>query len=313
MPDAIVARSESAWKADIISRRKLTYTTPLDPNLGCPRHVRSASGIVTCGDGWLVVQDDANFLAKVSATTVAPVPLPLRNGFRLFDKATGGKKNKWDLEAITSIDGAFYAFGSGSTPNREVVLRVTGDLANPEVQIRDAADWYGTLSTWLAGAELNIEGVNPWGGQLWVAQRGNGAPTAVDALWSFAVADFLSWFEGGKPPEISSATTVDLGKVDGVRLTMTDLTSSANERFFVAAAEDSPDAVQDGPVVGAAIGILDAENSRWTRIYEEGKPSLDKFEGIAQDSDDPALFWLVTDADDPDVAADLCSVRFTRT
>jgi len=287
-------------KAEVRTQRTLWYTSAVK---GGPEYARSASGIAAWAEGWAVVQDDANFLAWVSGTEVRSLSLPLRNGHSLFGATTGGKLNKFDLEAVANIAGGLVLFGSGSTSNREVVLSVEGDPSGFSARECSAAEWYLQLRTAI-GSELNIEGVCIWRDQLWLAHRGNGAGRHTDVLFCVDSRSFYRWLGGGPLPDLLRCLPVNLGNIDGVRLTITDL-HGGDLLYFVAAAEDSPDAILDGPLVGAAIGAFDGENVRWVRIFEAGGPSVNKFEGIAQDNEDPHRFWLVNDADDPAVPSSL--------
>jgi hypothetical protein len=78
---------------------------------------------------------------------------------------------------------------------------------------------------------------------------------------------------------------------------------------YLAVAEDTPNAVDDGPIVGAAIGILAGGKARFALLEEpDGTPSLRKVEGIAVDLETRTTF-LVTDPDDPGRPAELCRVE----
>src|SRR5262245_64154024 len=76
------------------------------------------------------------------------------------------KLDKLDLEACTFIDDELWAFGSGSLPNREVIVRV-----GERVIVEDAHVQYARLRA--AVGALNIEGVVPVGDELWFFHRGN--------------------------------------------------------------------------------------------------------------------------------------------
>ncbi|HEY1098109.1 MAG TPA: hypothetical protein VGF99_04245, partial [Myxococcota bacterium] len=103
-------------------------------------------------------------------------------------------------------------------------------------------------------------------------------------------------------------TGVDLGRIAGTRLTFTDATRHADGRvFFLAAAEASPNAIDDGVVVGTAVGRIDGAALQVLPLLDErGAPLLDKVEGIAFAAD--GRCFVVVDKDDPDVPADLLIV-----
>src|ERR1043166_8109663 len=131
--------------ARIVSRTKLFYAGGADPSQDRPAHVRAGSGIVPVetpkGPRLLVVQDDASFLALVDPVTkkADSIALPAApGGRRTFDEASGTKKLKLDLECVTVIDGVVFAFGSGSTDQRERVVVARVDREPPEVNVVDA-------------------------------------------------------------------------------------------------------------------------------------------------------------------------------
>jgi hypothetical protein len=108
----------------------------------------------------------------------------------------------------------------------------------------------------------------------------------------------------------ASAATVtrryDLGREDGVAYGFTDATRYGDRVLFAAGAEDSPDAIEDGIVLGARIGVIEGDRARWAPILErDGTPSRRKIEGLAAMED---VLVAVVDADDTELPADLCYI-----
>jgi hypothetical protein len=103
----------------------------------------------------------------------------------------------------------------------------------------------------------------------------------------------------------------DLGAIDGVRLTFTDVTPAASgQLLYLATAEASPDAVRDGPVLGTALGVIGGGKVRSTLVVDDaGKPVVEKAEGIVLDRAVPRRAFVVLDADDPARPAELCEVH----
>lgn len=230
-----------------------------------------------------------------------------------------------DLEAcVTTIamDGGpiLVAIGSGSSRAREQIVIVQGD-SRP--RIIGAAALYEALraNASFAGSELNIEGAAflP-GGVLRLFQRGNGAPRGdrrpVNAtgdldwgvLWSF-----LNEEERARPPALCNIVQYDLGQTEGIRFTFTDATLAGSGAIvYLASAEDSPDAVQDGEVLGTSIGLIETDRARWTHLLDErGQKLKEKAEGVALDPGNPSCAWLCIDPDDPDRPSDLCEVELS--
>jgi hypothetical protein len=288
--------------ARIVQRRSLRYDDGADASLDRPAHVRSASAVRFYDGKLFIAQDDAHFIAVVDAATFATtsIPLPAVDGRRQLGPDTGMKKRKLDLECMEVFDGVVVALGSGSLPNREraVVLRDAGDVV-----VVDVAPLFALIRAALPPCELNLEGMCRAGSRVKLFQRGNGAG-CVDAVVGVDADAFRAFVVEGAPdpPAVLSVERHELGVVEGVRLTFTDACARADGAVVVcAAAEASPNAVDDGTVFGCALGvlgrtlgpILDESGARYT-----GKP-----EGLALDPRDPSRAWIVVDPDDPAMPA----------
>lgn len=312
------ARPDPALGAVVIARHPLLYADGADASLDRPLHVRAGSGLCWWRDQLAIAQDDAAFLALLDPSTghVGAIPLPPRAGQRLHDKQRGNKHVKYDLESVLAWEGGLILFGSGSTPARQTLVCVD---PHGEVSLFDAAALYEALRGWraFAGPELNLEGVALRGDELLLLQRGNGAPVAgesrVDAICSVSWPQMRAWMDRrGEHPRPGGLVRFELGLLDGVRLTFTDAEVVGERLYYLAAAEDSPDAYDDGPVTGMVLGRLDEDGPRFARILDEqGAPLQDKGEGLALRAETPDRAWVVTDADDPDRPADLLELRLT--
>jgi hypothetical protein len=96
--------------------------------------------------------------------------------------------------------------------------------------------------------------------------------------------------------------------VDGVPLTITDAAALGNGVWvFSAVAENTPDSYQDGACVASAIGMVSADGVVQQLHLLQGAP---KVEGIVVQPDGlQRKVWMVTDADNPDSAAQLWHVN----
>jgi hypothetical protein len=292
----------------LATRLVKTLQMPAPPAPGRPSHVSAASGLVRIGPDLYIVADDELHLAVVPLAPDAPGrwvrlfpgELPLEHKAR--------KASKPDLEALARLPplagaphGALLALGSGSTPRREravlLPLEAEGSLAlATSARGVDLSPLYGQLRQRFA--ELNIEGAAVRGDTLVLLQRGNG-PSGANATVEVEVAALL---EGRSlAPRIHE---VDLGSLDGVRLTFTDASPLPDGRLaFCAAAEDTADTYQDGPCVGAAVGVL-APDGRLDRLERLDRAL--KVEGIHAEAEGTAVrLLLVSDGDDVTVAAPL--------
>lgn len=104
----------------------------------------------------------------------------------------------------------------------------------------------------------------------------------------------------------------DLGAVRGVALAVTDAVALPDGRLLVAAAaEDTPNAIDDGPVVGAALALLDDERVLAVAAVPDGAAGPYKIEGLAIRGLGPGGVSLiaVVDADDPLAASSRLDLR----
>ncbi len=280
--------------------------------------VRAASGIARYGAGWLIVQDDATHGCVWQDGEGRSVRLvPSVEGRDLFDEASGTKALKPDLEAVVSLpDGAVLALGSGSTPARMRSVLLAGDSA----VVADLAMLYARVATALGVPpdQLNLEGACVIGDILRWFQRGlpsAGAPTAsVDlSLQELLAAAALD----GDPAGVGLSTVrrYDLGVAAGVGLAVTDAVALADGLVLVsAAAEDSASTYDDGPVVGAALALLDGERVVDLAVLPELDGAVAKVEGLglAGEHDGVTELVAVVDADDPQVPSVLLELVVSR-
>jgi len=267
----------------------------------------------------VLAQDDALWLVYLDgAGNLTPQSLPVgKSGERLFDKSQ--KRHKPDFEAAAVVPAPherLLVFGSGSTPARERIAVVP--RLGP-AQVVEATAFYARLraETAFAGSQLNIEGALVEGTKLVLFSRGNGSAKSerlpVDATVELDAAALLAHLldpSAHRVPELGSIEQYCLGDIDGVQLTFTDAALRGAARYYVAAAEASIDAIEDGAVLGVSFGEL-TDPPRYTLILAEGgAPLREKIEGItpAEREDE----WLaVVDVDDPAKPAELLRLRVT--
>lgn len=309
-----------------VSRRwPLRYRLGPDAEQDRPDHVRAGSGLALWHGQLAVVQDDALFVGLVNLAHLGEAPpavealaLPRgQDGARLFGGDRPNKRHKPDLEAAVALpDGRLLLVGSGSTSLRRTWYLVDPPDAGAAVTLLDSSDLYAKICD-LPGAitaELNLEGAALWRDRLWLAQRSNGSASGPqpreDALISADLAQMLAWLAGRAPvPELHLERRVALGELGGVRLTLTDLCGGGDRLWWLAAAEDSPDAYNDGAVLGSVIGWLDDAGLHQLPLLDEtGEPLRSKCEGLAVDPRDASRLWAVVDRDDAAVAVELLEI-----
>ncbi len=284
--------------------------------------VRAASAVVAFAGGFLVVPDDATHAAWFRGSSVTAVRLlPPTGGHELFSDATGTKHLKPDLEAAChlTVEGgpAALIMGSGSSPARMrwVLLRLEHDEPRPHVA--DMTPLYASVADALSlrPEDLNLEGVCVVGDVLRWYQRGlpsAGLPSgSVDLDLRTAVAAALGQV-GPAAVAAMEPRTYDLGAVAGVGLAITDVVTLPDGTLLAsAAAEDSPNPRDDGPVVASCLVRLDDNAVREVIPLPPVEDSVIKVEGlmVLEGYQDGALLLAVADVDDPDAASLATRVR----
>lgn len=290
----------------------ITATHRLTFSDGSP--VRAASAVTRIADLWLIAQDDANHVALWTQTSPAE---PLRvfagvKGVDHFRSDAGTKHLKPDLEAACTVDVAgdkvALLLGSGSLHNRMRAAVVTRAAGTWRVSAADLSPLYDRVAAALGIPlrTLNLEGACPVGPNLRWFQRGHaqGAPSAAVEI---DLAALLAAIGGSADPrdiDVGRVTEYDFGAVHGIPLAVTDAVALADGRIVVSvAAEDAPDAVEDGPVVGSALAVIDADRVvSVVPLPAAAGEDVVKVEGLALESDDAGELRLlgVVDQDDPD-------------
>ena len=125
---------------------------------------------------------------------------------------------------------------------------------------------------------------------------------------------------GGDAPVRAGSGVARVPTADGERLLVVQddanfLAVVDGRLLSLAAAEGSPTVVDDGAIVGSALGVCDAidppggaaRGARWTpRVDARGAPFAAKAEGLTGGGD--GRLWLVRDQDDPDAPSVRCAV-----
>lgn len=261
--------------------------------------VRAGSGLVWWNGALLAVQDDALSAVRIDPLTRRITPIVLAGAGEALSKP-----EKPDLEAaFVAPDGSCYLLGSGSAPKRRRIVRLAPDGA---VSWIEAGALYDAIASAL-GVTPNVEGAALSGDRLTLLHRGEGAGAAASAVLEVPF-DVVS----GPGPRVLSCTEAELGRAGAVALTFTDAAALEGRLLYLAAAEDTPNAIDDGPVVGVALGVIDtAVSGRWTLVTEpDGTPCVRKLEGLALDADGQGAY-AISDPDDPDRPAELVRLRLS--
>ncbi|MES2949547.1 MAG: hypothetical protein V4858_13480 [Pseudomonadota bacterium] len=292
-------------------------------------HLSAASGLVRVRQRLYVVADDELHLgmfddmgaAQTGNALDATVPavgslLRMLDGDLPTDKGKR-KKAKPDFESLALLPplpgcpaGALLALGSGSRPTRETGVLIALDVQgvpNGRMATVGLAALYTPLRKRFA--DLNIEGALVVSGELLLLQRGNKG-NALNACIRYDWNLVAPWLAGlqPQPPAAKSVQLLELGSVDGVPLGFTDGAALHGGAWaFSAVAESTDNSYLDGACVGSAIGTVGADGKLQKMLLLDGAP---KVEGLAVLTDgDGWMCTLVTDPDDPSVAAHVLQVR----
>ncbi|WP_347059799.1 hypothetical protein ABC795_04945 [Blastococcus sp. HT6-30] len=284
--------------------------------------VTAASGVGPLGDGWLVVQDDGTFAAWCRPDTVTRLRvLPPVDGLDVFRESEGTKHLKPDLEVAcpAEVDGepAALLLGSGSSPRRMRGVVVRLEEGEPVVRSAELTALYERVAERLGLPmdAVNLEGASRSGDVIRWFNRGNlraGVRSAgVDVPLEALVAAILGRGEPADVP-VDRPQEYELGEVEGVGLAITDAVALPDGRVLLsAAAEDTPNAVDDGPVVATALALVEGDTVVAVAQIPEVGGHVHKVEGLAlRDVGDGVVRLLaVVDDDDPTAPSAVLDLR----
>ncbi|MGY2065270.1 DUF6910 family protein [Blastococcus sp. SYSU DS0619] len=276
--------------------------------------VTAASGVGPLGNGWVVVQDDATTAAWWRPDGVVRLRvLPPVEGLDVFREAEGTKHLKPDLEVAcpAEVDGepAALLLGSGSSPRRMRGVRVRLEAGEPVVRSADLTPLYERVAERLGLPmdAVNLEGASRSGDVVRWFNRGNlraGVRSAsVDVPLAALVGAVLGRGEAAEVP-VDRPQEYELGEVEGVGLAVTDAVALPDGRVLLsAAAEDTPNAVDDGPVVATALALVDGDAVVAVAPIPEVGGHVHKVEGLALRDVGDGVVRLLAVVDDDDPAA----------
>ncbi|MCU1693482.1 MAG: hypothetical protein JWM64_2573 [Frankiales bacterium] len=278
--------------------------------------VRAASALARLGDGWLVAQDDATHGAWVRPSGTSRLRLlPAVQGLDTFSEAEGTKALKPDLEAACGLVGegltGVLLLGSGSTAARRGGVLVLERDGEPLVTSAELGPLYEAVQRALGldDGELDVEGVARNGDVVRWFSRGNPEAGVPDGSVDVGLPGLLEALRGQRDPAdvpLQAARRYDLGVLGGLRLSATDAVALPGGRVLLsAAAEDTPNAVDDGPVRGSALALLEDDRVLDVAALPLLEGVVQKVEGLGVLSLDDvgARLLAVVDADDPAAAS----------
>lgn len=200
------------------------------------------------------------------------------------------KDHKYDLEALTIVDNTWYAFGSGSKPNRNTAFYFNkfSKYSTP----MDLTDLYDEMKVFseLSEQDFNIEAALHHNDNWYFLNRGNG-PENANYLFVIQGRNFTDDFN-------IYYFKFDLPPINDVSSGFSAATLHNNTLFFLATAEDEESTYVDGEIKGSMIGAIDLKKMKL--LFTEKISDTHKFEGltIVEQDKKKITFALCEDADD---------------
>lgn len=226
--------------------------------------IGSASGLVYHQDKLYIISDNSTFLYEytISNESLHKIPLVKNSQENII------KKDKPDFESITLHNEDLILLGSGSTANRNTVVKY--NLKSNMLNSKDISGLFSILKKEhsLKDDELNIEGLIIKNGINYLFQRGNGQSGKNGILY----------YDETKENAKTTFIPIELPKIKNVAATFTDAILVDDKIYFLASAEDTASTYDDGEVLGSIIGTIDFKTMKLINSIQIS--DTHKFEGL---------------------------------
>lgn len=225
--------------------------------------IGATSGLVYVNNLLFIVSDNSTFLYQYTISENWLFKI------KLFDNSqeSMAKKDKADFEVLTLFENKLYLFGSGSTKNRN--RRVAYCIENKSLKEKDLTKIYKKLTNKISidACELNIEGVIITPEITYFFQRGN----------SINAPNGIFCYERTTKNVVFNLIT--LPKINEIEATFTDAILIEETIYFLAAAENTNSAYDDGEIMGSFIGTINLTTLKLIDCIQISDKI--KFEGFA--------------------------------
>lgn len=265
--------------------------------------ISAASGLVYDNTQIHLISDDSSYLYHYNMHTEKISETPLAEDGIGLEKIT--KSDKPDFESITTDGVNYFVFGSGSTEKRIDLIEVS-KITNEVISVHKLDILYESMKSFanLNDADFNIEGVIFDNDTWYFFNRGNG-PKKQNGIFVVTGDNILNDFR-------ITYTPISLPKLDKVQTSFTDAVKVDDKIYFLAAAENTDSAFDDGEVNGTLVGRINPKKMKVekTKIISKDK----KFEGITLFKKDQAFleFLICDDADNPSENSAVYKLRFKK-
>ena len=226
--------------------------------------IGSASGILYHNDLLYVISDNSTYLYEYNIPNEKLNKIPLVD----YPQENIPKKNKPDFESISFLENKLYILGSGSTKNRNKVVRYK--LTSKKHSEKDFSIIFEDIKTQLEikDEELNIEGLIQQNNIMYLFQRGNGINSKNGIIYSNEDIE----------NRVFKFVPFDLPKIKNVSSTFTDAILVEDKIYFLASSEDTTSTYHDGEVLGSIIGTIDLKTMKLKSSIQISNKH--KFEGL---------------------------------
>ncbi len=249
--------------------------------------VGSASGLFLNQDLLYIIGDNSAYLYQYNVKNKHLVKIKIlasKAGSELIPKI-----NKPDFEVLCNYKQVLYIMGSGSTPNRNLMIEF--HLETKKIIRHDLTALYTRIKKkcLIDDDNLNIEGAIYTGDHWFLLNRGNGK------LLKNGIIKI-----SGRNLETATQITfksLALLKANQLVASFTDAVLHAGQIYFIAAAEDTRSTYDDGEILGSYIGGIDVETLQLN--FTKKIADHQKFEGITflKEVNDKIEFLICEDKD----------------
>jgi hypothetical protein len=253
--------------------------------------IGSASGLVYHNDKLFIISDSSNYLYEYHLSDEK------LNKIALVDnpKENIVKKDKPDFESITLSENHITIIGSGSTQNRNLLVRY--DTDSKSSISKDIGGIFSLIKKQhqINDNEFNIEGLISKDGVNYLFQRGNG----------LSGKNGIFYYNETKEKPIVTFIPFDLPKIKNIAATFTDAILVDGIIYFLATAEDTTSTYLDGEVLGSLIGSIDLKTMKLINTIQI--TDKHKFEGLTlyKETNSKIEFLLCEDNDTEKLESDI--------
>lgn len=268
--------------------------------------IPSASGIELTDAGIFVIGDNSPWLYLLTED------LEIKDKFQLLPERKAPdsifeKVIKPDFEAICKVDGTgqrLFIFGSGSkSPERDVLVEVdlSKGFSSREYSLEKFYDKLKSSAN-LTAAQLNIEGAEIVGDQLYLLNRGR------NLILKYSLSEFTDHLKNEDSVPEPEVFDFELPKIKGIEAGFSGVSyvPGAEALLFTATVEDTSNWIDDGEVLGSFLGLIyinemgKVTNPRAVAIERDGEAIKIKVESatiLSPYKTGEAKLLLVTDSD----------------